>query len=67
MTTARVPYERKPRCEGKRRWMKRQADGLAIFHRSRNRLINAYHCPDCGWWHIGHSPNAAAGLWVTKR
>lgn len=49
---------RRNACDGKRRYPDRSAANSAIWHqRARwTARMNAYHCPHCGYYHIGHTP-----------
>lgn len=33
---------------------KKAVRGLQVKGKSGGRM-HSYHCPDCRWWHIGHS------------
>lgn len=44
---------RRKACEGKVRYLT-HADACTVLSRLNRRELNAYRCPHCGWYHIGH-------------
>ena len=46
-------------CQGKRRY-RRSVIAKRALRRAQTFLggpaMNAYHCPGCGYWHVGHKP-----------
>lgn len=43
---------RKPQCEGKRRFAKRDAATYIHHARGEGRILRAYQCPECDGWHL---------------
>lgn len=57
---------RRRSCEGKRRHPDKNAANRAAYgtgrHNAATRMapgdMHAYHCPHCGFWHVGHVPGS---------
>lgn len=50
---------RRRACQGKKSLTKAEAFGLAVKLRNRNGAhMDAYPCPHCHAWHVGHRPRA---------
>lgn len=47
----KVRYITKARAKAHLRWGQASHGGPAM---------NAFRCPHCGWWHVGHRPKGAA-------
>lgn len=50
--------QRRRKCERKKKYTKDQAFNVAVKMRSKmtGQRIDAYPCPVCGSWHVGHRP-----------
>jgi hypothetical protein len=46
--------KRRPFCIGKIRH-KDQTGAIIAMRKMKNAQLNAYPCPRCGGWHVGHS------------
>ncbi len=66
-------HQRRRACEGKKRHRSPHAALLAVRGTLRqiderytivsasDRNLHAYHCPHCGFWHVGHPAGSTAG------
>lgn len=57
MTLERRMCLRKTRHRTRRKALRSMSSLLSsrYFMRQRDRRLNAYHCPFCGFWHLGNT------------
>lgn len=44
-------------CDGKARFENRTQADATIRNKEKRHKIHAYHCPKCGFWHVGSMKN----------
>lgn len=55
---ATITYSQATQCIGKRRYEKADAKKVARHTETTygGGKLDAYRCPHCDWWHVGHPP-----------